>query len=125
MVAFSLGLSIGERKIRHTNAWCQNYGALFQPRPSLIPGRPFMHELLPPAHGVFGTILSVSQNQLVIQGKDGIEQNVEVTSSTRIRVDRNEGTFIDLQPQSTVSVLGAPNAGGQIEAHLIRVFRGH
>ena len=124
---FQLGVSVGERKSRHFTRWFDNYNqnmlppAPHRPGPGLPPGNMPM-PMLPNAHGVFGKILSVSDNSLIIQGQDNVEQNVLITSSTAIRIDRRIGTIEDLKPETEVSVLGAPNEQGQIEARLIRLF---
>jgi hypothetical protein len=124
---FQLGVSVGERKSRHFTRWFENYDRNLmppgsrRPGPNMPPGGMPM-PMLPNAHGVFGKILSVSDNSLIIQGKDNVEQNVIITSSTAIRIDRGVGTIQDLKPETEVSVLGAPNEQGQIQARLIRLF---
>lgn len=117
---FSLGLRIGERKAGHFSGWERGYRGMM---PMMRRGtdRP----LFPNGHGVFGNVLSISDNSLVIQGRDGIEQTVLVTSSTTIRVGRETVELKDISKDLTklqASAFGAPNASGQVEARLIRLF---
>lgn len=124
---FQLGVTVGERKSRHFTRWYDNYNRNLMPLaprregPGMPPGG-MPWPMLPNTHGVFGKILSINENSLVVQGKDNVEQNVIITSSTEIRAGRDAGTPEDLKPDTEVSVLGAPNEQGQIEARLIRLF---
>ena len=123
--SFTVGVGVGERKARHFSNWAQNYDRMFDPRhddrkPQQPPPGPMGN--LPDAHGAFGKILSVSGSSIVIQGKDNLEQNILVTSSTEIRYGRERGTLQDLKPDTDAAVFGAPNNQGQIEARLIRLM---
>lgn len=121
--AFAAGVDVGERKARHFNGWSQNYDRMFGDRRGFRGGKtPFGAPSLPGGHGVFGKVLSVSGQQIVVQGKDGVEQNVLVASSTAIRIGREEGTPEDIRPDAEAAVFGSPNDQGQIEARLIRIF---
>ncbi len=124
--SFAAGVHVGERKARHLSRWQQNY-------PRIVPSRglPFNKRMppLPPAlpggHGIFGNILTLNGNTLVIQGKDGIEEQVLVTSSTTLRLDQRTIRFEDLPADLTrveAAVFGTPTTQGQIEARLIRFF---
>ncbi len=124
---FTLGVNLGERKARHFSGWYENYGGMFYKHapPMPRPGQPFAPRM-PDPHGVFGKILSISDTNLVIQGKDGIEQNVLVTSSTVIRVGNERTNMTDLHREGIINLdaaaFGEPNGQGQIEARLIRLF---
>lgn len=117
---FMLGVNVGERKARHFSGWCENYDRMFMPKRGPRGDIPFAPPPMPGAHGVFGKVLSVSDGSIVVQGKDGVEQNVLVTSSTEIRIGRERGTIQDIKADSEAAVFGAPNEQGQIEARLIR-----
>jgi hypothetical protein len=121
--AFAGGVTVGERKARHFSNFSENYNHMFGPR-HIGPGDrlPFGMPMLPEGHGVFGKVISVSGSNLVINGKDNVEQNVTVASSTAIRIGREDGTLADILPDTDVAVFGAPNDQGQIEARLIRIF---
>ncbi len=125
---FTLGIHIGERKAGHFSGWQRGYRHMMPSHHGFLereegglPSRP----LFPNGHGVFGNVLSVSSEGLVIQGKDGIEQAVLVTSSTMIRVGEEAISFQDFPKDLTklqVSAFGTPNSSGQINARLIRLF---
>lgn len=120
--AFWLGMEVGERKAQHASRWSEQYGRMFNsPRG---PGRmPFGAPMFPPSHGVFGKVVSVSGNSVVVQGPDGVEQNVLVTTSTQIRNGRDQVKIDGISLNADVGVFGAPNHQGQIDARLIRVLR--
>lgn len=118
--AFWIGMAIGERRARHFNGWCDGYRHAFMP---LGRGRmPLPSPHLPNAHGVFGRVVSVSNQNIVIQGNDDIEQGVLVTSSTAIRLGDRNATLNDIHTDDQVSVFGVPNSVGQIEARLVRLL---
>lgn len=120
---FAAGVSVGERKSRHFSAWTESYGKSFGgPQRDRRGGRPPFEPMLPGGHGVFGQVLSASSGTMVVQGKDDVEQSVLVTSSTKIRIGRDEGKLEDIQPEMEAAVFGAPNGEGQIEAQLIRIM---
>lgn len=123
-VAFSGGVAVGERKARHFAGWAENYGRMFDgPLRSPPRGMPmFNAPMLPGGYGVFGKVVSVSGQTVVVQGQDRVEQNVLITSSTEIRVGRDTGTVSDIRPDVDAAVFGAPNDQGQIEARLIRLM---
>jgi len=126
VAVFTLGVRVGERKARHFSGWYENYGRMLPPpRGFERDKRASMRPPMPSGHGVFGKIISISGNSLVIQGKEGIEQNVIVTSSTTIRIGNEDIRPENLPttlPNTDAAVFGAPNAQGQIEALLIRLF---
>lgn len=132
---FQLGMSVGERKAKHFNRWNENYGRNFGPGftgPGMMdPGfgrrmmdlpQPFGNAALPGAHGVFGKVLSTDGGKILIQGQDGVEQSILVTTSTAIRVGNSEAKLGDIETDQRISVFGRPNDQGQIEARLIRLM---
>jgi len=121
--AFCLGVNIGERKASHFAGWFENYDRAFGHRPpGGAPQMPLEPAPFPGGHGVFGKVVSVSTSTVVIAGKDNIEQDVSITSSTAIRDGRGTGTVNDIKPDMDAAVFGAPNDHGQIDARLIRIF---
>ena len=121
IASFAAGVSVGERKARHCSKWSDNYSQMFGPRRGGRGSPPF--GLMPDTHGAFGKVLSLSGSEVVVQGKDGVERNVLVTSSTEIRVGRERGGIDDVRPDDQAAVFGAPNDKGQIEARLIRLMK--
>jgi hypothetical protein len=121
---FSLGVRVGERKAQHFSRWSENYGRMFGPRNGPGGGFPSSPSFgqISDAHGAFGKVLSINGSMIVIQGKDNLEQNIFVTTSTAIRIGRDSGTLADIHPDTDAAVFGVPNEQGQIEARLIRVM---
>ena len=126
---FSLGLHLGERRAGFASGWERGYRHMMPFNRGFGRGEegtpPMMRPLFPNGHGVFGNVLSVSNDSLVIQGKDGLEQTVLVTSSTTIRVGTETVGLKDIPKDLSklqASAFGAPNASGQVEARLIRLF---
>lgn len=122
--SFALGVTIGQRKAAHLCAWGQNYDQMFGPQRHGPPLArfPFNSAETPESQGVFGKVLSVSGSDIVVQGKDNVEQNVLVTTSTVIRNGAGQGSLQGIHPDVQASVFGPSNAQGQIEARLIRIF---
>ena len=120
--SFSLGVNVGERKARHLSGWAENYGRMFPMRRDFPGDMPFAPPPMSESHGVFGKVLSVSDQTVVVQGQDGVEQNVLMTSSTEIRIGRDQAKASDIKPDEDASVFGTPNDKGQIEARLIRLM---
>lgn len=125
------GVTIGERKARHFDNWSRNYPSMFprmyDPLESpnrLMPGMGLSPRRapMPFPHGIFGTVISTSTGSLVVQGKDHIEQTILVTDKTIIRAGRDTASFSLIKQNAEVGVFGEPNAQGQIEAKLIRLF---
>lgn len=124
LATFTAGTVIGMRKAQHFDRWADNYPRMFRERDrGAFPG-PLVPPTFPGAHGVFGRVISVAEPRVVVEGRDGVEQEVVATSSTLIRIGRREGAFADIRPDSEAAVFGAPNDAGQIEAKLIRVMDG-
>ncbi|MFA6429165.1 MAG: hypothetical protein WCV84_01565 [Patescibacteria group bacterium] len=130
---FTAGIAVGGRKARHVMGWCGNYERQFTRPPLGVGARlerdprrgeafPFAPPMLPGGHGVFGKVLSVAEGSLMVQGKDTVEQEVLVTTSTQIRLGRDEQVLTEIKPDMAVAVFGAPNGQGQIDARLIRVI---
>lgn len=122
-LSFLAGVKATERRIRHYSNWSKSYPDMMRPHRAGRMAVPFPERApLPLPNGVFGRVLSVTSTNLIIDGQDNFEQNVLVTSSTAIRTEQGTATLKDIQPNMEVSVFGAPNAQGQIEARLIRLF---
>jgi hypothetical protein len=74
------------------------------------------------AHGVFGQILKVDGSVVSIKGRDGVEKSVLVNSATSIKLFRDDIKVSDLKVDDFVSIIGEPNAAGQIVAKFMRVM---
>jgi hypothetical protein len=130
LISFAAGVGVGLRKARYSYQWGQNYERNFMggPRSGMIPGgmmgflggmegRDFRN-----AHGLAGTIISITGNNLVIKDRDNKENTVAVTDKTIIKSGPNNLKLSDLQQNEQLVVVGNPDASGVINADLIRVF---
>jgi hypothetical protein len=122
--AFGLGIFVGYRKATFSYRWGENYhlnfggprGGFFQNFQDLG-GRDFIG-----AHGVFGQIIKIDDQTLVIKGQDNVERVVLVKSDTSIRRLGENIKLGDLKTNEYITVIGEPNDSGQIEAKFIRVM---
>jgi hypothetical protein len=74
------------------------------------------------AHGIAGTIISITENNLVIKDKDNKENTVAVDDKTIIKFGRDDVKISDLKNDQQVVVMGQPGEDGVVKADLIRVF---
>lgn len=129
LVVFAAGIFVGLKKARFSYSWGENYERNFVgPRmggPMGGPmgvfqdmeGRGFRN-----GHGTSGTIISVTDNNIVIKDRNNNENTVTVTDKTIIKNGSNEIKISDLKPDQGIVVLGTPGNNGVINADLIRVF---
>jgi len=74
------------------------------------------------AHGLAGTIISITDNNLVVKDRDDKENTVTVSDKTVIKSGRDDIKISDLKNQDQVVVIGNPGDSGVINADFIRVF---
>ncbi len=121
VISFSVGVAVGYHKASFSYAWGEHYDRNFGgPRHGIfgMHGSPlFMN-----AHGIFGTIIKIDNNTLVIKDKDSTEKIVRVNDNTTIKKLRQTISLKDLVIDQRVIVIGEPNDQGQIEAKFIRVL---
>lgn len=131
LIIFSAGVGVGLKKARFSYRWGENYERNFMgPRPPFgdpgfvggmmrgFGGRDFRNP-----HGLSGTIISVSNNNLIIKDNDGKENTVGVTDKTIInKAPFDNLKLSDLQINDRVVVMGRPEDSGVVDAILIRVF---
>jgi len=130
LLVFGAGEFVGYRKARFSYSWGENYHRNFGgPRGGFFEwGRMPMSMMGPPSgdfiegHGVFGSILKIDASTLLIKGEDNVERSVIVSDKTVITRGRSPMALGDLKVDDRVTVIGSPNAQGQIEAKFIRVF---
>jgi len=125
ILIFGAGVLVGEMKARFSYRWAENYQRNFAgPRAGFMAGMPMPFMTggdFIQSHGVFGQIIKVNSD-LVIKGKNNVENVVIISTSTAIQKGRQTITKEDLKVGDNVTVIGSPNDQGQIEAKLIRVF---
>jgi hypothetical protein len=131
LIIFAAGVGVGLKKARFSFRWGENYERNFMgPRPSFgDPGfmdgmmRSFEGRDFRNPHGLSGTIISVSNNNLIIKDNDGKENTVGVTDKTIIKKAPLDNLKLsDLQIDDRVVVMGRPEDSGVVDAILIRVF---
>ncbi|MCX6787238.1 MAG: DUF5666 domain-containing protein [Candidatus Kaiserbacteria bacterium] len=80
---------------------------------------------LPPAfmegHGVVGTIEDISTSSLTIQTREGGTKKVLLTSKTQFRNPDGSASSTALSKGTSVMILGAPDANGQVSADVVRI----
>ncbi len=118
---FQAGMVVGFHKASFRHDWDGNFSNNFGPmhRGGMMSGFP---ENFPNSHGAIGKIIKVELPTLIIEDKDNVEKIVLITDNTLIRNMRLVATVNDLKVDSSVVVIGSPNAQGQIEAKLIRIL---
>lgn len=122
--AFTIGAFVGYKKAMFSYRWGESYhlnfggpkGGFFQNFRDLG-GRDFIG-----GHGVFGQIIKIEGQTLVIKGQDNVERIVLVKNNTSIRRLGEDVKLGDLKTDEYIIVIGEPNDSGQIEAKFIRVM---
>jgi len=121
-VVFRVGVSVGYRRAIFSYQWGENYHRNFGgPRGGFIQGFLGDKSLLE-SHGVFGQIVSIDNQTLVIKGGDHTEKIVTTSTDTEIMRLREQIKISDLKTNNSIVVIGEPNSKGQIEAKIIRVL---
>ena len=72
--------------------------------------------------GVFGQIIKIENDKLIIIGKNNAETIVLITDKTIINRFQETISVADLKIDDAAVIIGEPNNAGQIEAKLIRVM---
>ncbi len=128
---FAMGVFVGFHKARFSYGFGENYERNFmKPRPELGGPIGMMREKLRDfegrgmrnGHGVAGTIISISDNSIVIKDRDGKENTISVSDKTIINLGRDTIKIGDLKNDEEIVVIGKPGDNGVINADLIRVF---
>jgi hypothetical protein len=130
LVIFGSGVAVGLHKARFSYRFGENYERNFMgPRERMLhPGsmenmmRGFEGRDFRNAHGLAGTIISISDNTLVVKDQDGKENTVAVSDKTIIKDRRSDLEISDLEVNDRLVVMGTPGDNGVINADLIRVF---
>jgi len=139
LIIFAGGVAVGLKKAHFSYQWGQNYERNFMgsgfPRGEMMDresgrgdggmmgffrdmeGRGFRN-----AHGLAGTIISVSDNNLIVKDRDNKENTVTVTDKTIIKRNADDLKITDLKANDQIVIMGTPNDQGVVSADLIRVF---
>jgi hypothetical protein len=136
LIIFAVGVNVGLHKAKFSCKFGENYERNFMGNHSQrngwmnagpigmmkekfndLEGRGFRN-----AHGIAGTIISITDNNLVIKDKDNKENTIAVSEKTIIKLGRDDVKISDLKNEQQVVVMGNPGDSGVINADLIRVF---
>lgn len=126
LVIFGLGVFVGEKKAKFSYRWAEQYHKNFA-GPSMgffDDWRRFPRGRFMEAHGNFGEIIEIKENELVIKKDDDLEKVILINNQTIIQKGKQELKKEDLKVGNWIVVIGSPNEEGKIEAKLIRVFNG-
>lgn len=129
LLSFAVGIKVGAKKALFSSRWGENYEKNFMRSGSRQGDGPFggmMHDFegrdFRNAHGLAGSIISISGDKLVIKDDEGKENTVTVTDKTIIKSRGSDLKLADLKTGEKIVVLGKPATDGTISADLIRVF---
>lgn len=124
LLILALGIFIGGMKASFSYRWAENYHKNFGgPRGGFMGGFPgFPDRDFIEGHGAFGEIVKINDSDLVIKGRDDVEKVILITKDTVIKKARKTIKKEDLKVGNAVTIIGAPDKEGRIEAKLIRVF---
>ena len=125
LVSFASGVAVGLHKARFSYAWGENYEQHF-----VGGSRGTMRDMMERhegkgfrnPHGAIGTVVSVTEDAVLIRNQDGQESSVRITDQTTIMKQREKTTRESVVPGVSIAVVGTPNNEGVVEADLIRLF---
>jgi hypothetical protein len=128
LLIFAAGVSVGIHKARFSYKFGENYERNFMgPERGMMrgpadfirgmEGRDFRN-----AHGIAGTIISITDNNIVIKDRDNKENTIMVSDKTVIKRGRDDIKITDLKNDDRIVVMGKPGDNGAINADLVRVF---
>jgi hypothetical protein len=112
IIIFAAGVSVGFHKARYSYQWGENYERNFAGPPRGM-GSFGDHDNFRNPNGLAGTIISVTNNNLVVKA---------VTDKTIIKDGPNDIKIGDLKTDERIVVLGKPGDNGVVNADFIRVF---
>lgn len=137
LIIFTAGVNVGFHKAKFSFKFGENYERNFMgpypgmDKPMNLNGpmgmmrekvRDFEGSDFRNPHGISGTIISISENSLVIKDKDNKENTVSVDDGTVIKLGRDDIKIGDLKTEEQIVVIGKPGDDGVVVADLIRVF---
>jgi hypothetical protein len=138
LLSFSCGIMVGFHKARFSYEWGQNYERNFVghnlnrgnlPPPNEGGGMVgFFRQMegsdLRNAHGLAGTVVSVSGSNIIVKDREDNENTVAVNDKTIIKRNADNLTISDIKVGDHIVVMGAPDNQGVVSADLIRLFGG-
>ncbi len=121
MLVFVVGIWVGQKRAEFSFAWAQNYHRNFAGPARGIFGN-FSSQGMVSGHGVFGQVIQIDGNVLIVRAQNNREEMVVVFEKTIIVNAVKKITILDIEPNDNIVVIGAPNPQGQIEAGFIRIL---
>jgi hypothetical protein len=123
---FSAGVFVGLEKAKFSYGWGENYFRNFAgergPENGPFGGRdPFWDKNYLNPHGIFGEIIKIDQDSLVISDFHNVEIPVYVQVDTAIRNNQNNLKISDLKIGDKIIIIGSPDDQGGVKAKLIRI----
>jgi len=126
LVVFGMGILVGYRRAIFATRWSDDYYGNFYGPPFGGPP-PLMGAALPGpfnTHGVVGEVIDVESSTMSVEGQNGNEEMIFVSSGTPIREMSNAIQLMGIKDGDHVVIIGEPDDSGQVEAKFVRVFEG-
>lgn len=123
LIVFGLGIAVGYRRAIFASDFGENYYHSMYGSPF---GKPMIGVMgLGPItmHGVAGEVIDVASGTILVRDATGDEESVLIVSGTPIREMNNNILMSDVDVGDNVTVIGAPDPQGQVEARFVRVFQ--
>ncbi len=120
LLVFRAGEFVGFHKAGFSNRWADNYGRNFGGMRGMF--RDFDDQSALNPHGTVGVILKIDGDTLTVKDQNNTEKTVVMSTSTILREHMNTMQRSDLKVDDRLTVIGAPNDQGQVEAKFIRIF---
>ncbi len=132
LASFAAGVAVGFHKAKYSYEWGSNYERNFvrgfgsgredgrsSARTGMMSGGGMMD--FRNAHGISGTVLSVSGNTVVVTDRDGKENTIAIDSRTVIKNGRDTVASTTLVTGEQVVIVGNPGSTGVVNADLVRI----
>lgn len=120
---FNLGIGVGREMERFTCNWTASYHKNFGgPQNGFLDAWKNQPLDMINSRGIFGIIIQINGDSLVVQSQDNKEIVVTITSDTVVTKLRDQVGKETLKVNDILVVLGSPNTDGQITAKLIRIL---
>ena len=121
LIIFIAGVFVGQEKAKYSFIWAENYHRNFGGPVDGFFGN-FSDAGFTSAHGIFGQVLKISGNSILIKGQDNIEKMVIVSGETEIINQSGKALLSQIKMGSSIVVIGYPDEYGSVKARLIRVL---
>ncbi len=118
---FGVGVFVGQERAGFSFHWAENYHRNFGgPKLGLFgnfPDRDFIG-----GHGVFGSVIHIDGNSIIVKGQDNMEKTVMVSEQTTITGPSVTMKLSDIKINDNVVIIGSPDEHGVITAKFIRIL---